>query len=209
MNVGVVQTGIGTTASMLSMLAHLGIEAEVTSDADGLDRFSHLVLPGVGHYSEGARLLSAGGWRGPIATFATSGRPLLGVCLGMQLLGEGSDEGDGEGLGLLPFRLSRLPAAPGTPVPHMGWNTVRPVDDADPRAAAILAEGADSGSDARYYFVHSFAAPADSVVAVATTDYARPFASVVGRDNVVGVQFHPEKSHRFGMALLRRFAELG
>lgn len=188
---------------MLNMFRHIGVEAEVTPDPSQLDRFTHVVLPGVGHYSEGSRLLSDGGWRGPIAAFAASGRPLLGVCLGMQLLGEGSDEGAGEGLGLLPFRMTLIPSAPGVPVPHMGWNTLTPVAHADRRPAGVI----DAESDSRYYFVHSYAAPADSPVAVATTSYGSDFASAVGRDNIVGAQFHPEKSHRFGMALLRRFAE--
>jgi glutamine amidotransferase len=155
-------------------------------------------LPGVGHYTEGARRLSEGGWRAPIAEFAASGKPLLGICLGMQLLGEGSAEGDGEGLGLLPFRLERLPAAPGTPVPHMGWNTVA--------AAGAGSPLLESEEEARFYFVHSYAVRADSALAQGTTDYGTPFASVVGRGNVHGVQFHPEKSHRFGMTLLRNFA---
>jgi imidazole glycerol-phosphate synthase subunit HisH len=183
---------------MYNMFRYASIPAEVTSSPESLDRFSHLVLPGVGHYTEGTTRLNDGGWREPIIDFAGSGKPLLGVCLGMQLLGEGSEEGDGEGLGLLPFRLEKIPVAPGTPVPHMGWNTVV----ASGKGSPLL----ESEEEARFYFVHSFAVRADSAVAQGVTDYGVPFASVVGHENVHGVQFHPEKSHRFGLTLLRNFA---
>ena len=201
MLVGIVHSGIGTTASMLNMFRHIGCQAELAVTPDGLDRYSHLVLPGVGHFSEGSGRLASGGWREPIIEFARTGKPLLGVCLGMQLLGTGSDEGPGEGLGLLPIRLQKLESKPGTPVPHMGWNTVATV-----RAPSQLL---DDDEDARYYFVHSFAASATSPEAQGITQYGVPFASVVGHDNVYGVQFHPEKSHRFGMSLLRNFAKIG
>jgi glutamine amidotransferase len=199
MLVGIVQSGIGTTASMLNMFRHIGVPVELATSADHLDRFSHLVLPGVGHYTEGSRRLVLGGWTGPIVDFAGMGKPLLGVCLGMQLLGEGSEEGPGEGLGLIPFFLKRLPAGPNLPVPHMGWNTLAEAGVGSP---LLKLEG-----DSRFYFVHSFAVDMDSPYARALTVYGRSFASVVARDNVHGVQFHPEKSHRFGMALLRNFAK--
>lgn len=184
---------------MQNMFKHIGVEAEVTAEPNGLDRFSHLVLPGVGHYTEGTSRLSSGGWREPVAAFAASGKPLLGVCLGMQLLGLASEEGPGDGLGLLSFTLEKIQAAPGTPVPHMGWNTLSPAGSSSP-----LLEGEEG---ARFYFVHSFAVRADSPFALGLTSYGGLFASVVGRDNVSGVQFHPEKSHRFGMTLLRNFAK--
>jgi imidazole glycerol-phosphate synthase subunit HisH len=185
---------------MLNMFQHIGVQAELVHSPDGLDRYSHLVLPGVGHFSEGASRLTSGGWRGPITEFVRSGKPLLGVCLGMQLLGVGSEEGPGDGLGLLPFHLRKLEAKPGTPVPHMGWNTVAAVGD----SSKLL----DVDADARFYFVHSFAVDPESPDARGLTQYGGPFASVVGRDNVSGVQFHPEKSHRYGMELLRNFAKV-
>lgn len=201
MVVGIVSSGIGTTASMLNMFRHIGADAELVVDPAGLAKYSHLVLPGVGHYSEGSSKLAEGGWREPIIDFAKTGKPLLGVCLGMQLLGQGSAEGPGDGLGLLPFTLERIRTAPGVVVPHMGWNSVAPVGS----GSALL----DSEPQPRFYFVHSYAVPADSPVATATTVYGTPFASMVGAGNVFGAQFHPEKSHRFGMALLRNFAKTG
>jgi glutamine amidotransferase len=197
--IGIVHSGIGTTVSMRNMFDHIGVDAELATTPAHLERYSHLVLPGVGHYTEGTTRLDAGGWREPIVAFAATGKPLLGVCLGMQLLGDGSDEGEGAGLGLLPFRLHKIPATDGTRVPHMGWNTVSGEHGGSPLLASDV--------PARYYFVHSFAVDAASPVARGITRYGAPFASVVGRDNVSGVQFHPEKSHRFGMALLRQFAE--
>ncbi len=197
MVVGIVHSGIGTTASMLNMLRSAGIEAEIVDAPVRLDRFSHLILPGVGHYTEGSTRLNDGGWREPIVVFAASGKPLLGVCLGMQLLGTDSAEGPGDGLGILPFRLDKIPAADGVPVPHMGWNTVKSITP-----TPLLR----SEEDARFYFVHTFAVSADSPVALGITHHGIDFASVVGRDNVHGVQFHPEKSHRFGRLLLQNFA---
>ncbi len=197
MVVGIVHSGIGTTASMLNMLRSAGIEAEIVDAPARLDRFSHLILPGVGHYTEGSTRLNDGGWREPIVAFAASGKPLLGVCLGMQLLGTGSAEGPGDGLGILPFWLQKIPAAEGVPVPHMGWNTVKSTTP-----TPLLR----SEEDARFYFVHTFAVGADSPVALGITQHGIDFASVVGRDNVHGVQFHPEKSHRFGRLLLQNFA---
>ncbi|MEO6942472.1 MAG: imidazole glycerol phosphate synthase subunit HisH [Terrimesophilobacter sp.] len=200
MMIGIVDSGIGTTASVANMLHHISVPARVSAHPTDLDGFSHLILPGVGHFTEGARRLSEGGWRDPVRDFAQSGRPVLGICLGMQLLGEGSDEGEGEGLGLLPFRLEKLRPGSGMSVPHMGWNTVEALG-----ADLPLLETSEL---ARYYFVHSYGVPADSVVARGTTTYGVPFASVVGHKNVLGVQFHPEKSHRFGMTLLRNFSQV-
>jgi glutamine amidotransferase len=201
MLVGIVHSGIGTTASMLNMFRHIGVDAELTREPSSLAAYSHLVLPGVGHFSEGSRRLADGGWVDPILAFAQTGKPVLGVCLGMQLLGESSEEGAGEGLGLLPFSLKKLPADAGVPVPHMGWNTLTEADD----SSGLL----EMDDDARFYFVHSFAVDASDPSALAITQHGREFASVVGRDNVQGVQFHPEKSHRFGMALLSNFAREG
>jgi imidazole glycerol-phosphate synthase subunit HisH len=199
MRVAIVNSGIGTTASMLNMFRHIGADAEVVNDSSKLDAYSHLVLPGVGHYTEGSRRLAEGGWNEHIVEFARTGKPVLGVCLGMQLLGETSEEGPGDGLGLIPFDLIKLPSDTGLPIPHMGWNTI--VGRTKPSALLELEE------EPRFYFVHSFAVDADNPYALATTEYGQRFASVVGRDNVTGVQFHPEKSHRFGMALLRNFVK--
>lgn len=197
---GIVESGVGTTASMLNMFRHIGAAVELATAPDSLSRYSHLVLPGVGHFTEGTRRLAVGGWTTPLREFAASGKPMLGVCLGMQLLGVGSAEGPGSGLSLLPYSVEAVAAASGLPVPHMGWNTVQPTGNSSP----LL----DLDDDARFYFVHSFAVSSANPTATGTSDYGKPFASVVGRANVHGVQFHPEKSHRHGMTLLRNFTKL-
>lgn len=199
----IVDYGMGNVASIRNMFAKIGVQAATSDDPEAILAAPRLVLPGVGAFDEAMRTLRESDLVGPLMERATSGRgPLLGVCLGMQLLLEGSDEGTEPGLGLIPGRCFRFPAsteAGRLKVPHMGWNEVREV-----RNNALLPT---LGSDARYYFVHSyFARPDDDEFVIGTTPYGITFASAIARGDVVGVQFHPEKSHRHGLRLLADFA---
>lgn len=200
----IIDYGIGNLRSLEKAFVAAGVEVRRTSDPAAIAAAERLVLPGVGAFGACADELRTRGLDDVVRQRAEAGVPLLGVCVGMQLLFEGSDErGDHAGLGLLPGRVTRFAAdlqADGQrlKVPHMGWNQLttahaHPVLDADGEWM---------------YFVHSFhAVPAAEADVLATTDYGTTVPAAVGRANVVGVQFHPEKSARAGQALLRRFAD--
>lgn len=202
-NISVVDLGVGNIGSVLNMLRYLGARPTVVDTVDDLDGPSKVMLPGVGHWDHAAARLDRDGWRSALTHVAdVQRRPVLGVCLGMQLLLEKSAEGDLPGLGLVPghvapFDLERLGGTP-LRVPHMGWNVVT---DAQPNE---LSPGDDV--ERRFYFAHSYHAqdvpPENSIM---RTHYGYDFVCGVRRDKVWGVQFHPEKSHKFGMRLLREF----
>lgn len=198
----IIDYGMGNLGSIANMLRKLGVEAVVSHSADDIDRAEKLILPGVGSFDHGMRNLRERGLV-PVLEDQVHRRatPLLGICLGMQLMGRGSAEGCEPGLGWIDADNVRLRPGPDNDrlkVPHMGWNTVR-----------LAADGPDSlGSDSRFYFVHSFhLACRDDGDVLAWTTHGVPFVSAVRRDNLLGVQFHPEKSHRFGLRLLGDFAE--
>lgn len=194
---------IGNLGSVLNMLKRIGSEARSSSDPDVVAAADKVILPGVGAFDAGMEALDERGLLPALNHAAIERRvPLLGFCLGMQLLVDGSDEGavNRAGLGWIPGWCHRLEPASGLRVPQMGWNLIassRPhplVDGLPPRS--------------RFYFVHSFGVRCHSDDdVVATTDYGGPVAAVIARDNIAGTQFHPEKSHKFGMALLSRFVE--
>ncbi len=195
----IVNVGLGNVASIRNMLDRLGHAAELRSTPDDLGEGDSYILPGVGAFDEGVRLLLDSGWFGHLRSMPSTTH-ILGICLGMQLLGTSSEEGRLEGLGLVPAHFERFDVAP-LPVPHMGWNLVQPVAD-DPLFDPALPE-------LRYYFTHSFRAVTDSdLVEIGRTHYGVDFTSAYRHGNTRGVQFHPEKSHRFGMSLLSRWAEL-
>ena len=198
--VAIADLGIGNFAALARMVERCGASARRVDDPSGLADATHVILPGVGAFDYAAASLDRGGWREPLARLLSSAdRPVLCVCVGMQLLARGSVEGPGSGLAFLRAECRALPAAPGLKVPHMGWNTITVI-----RRTPLF----DVGSDQRFYFVHSYALdcedPAD-VVAIA--NHGVDFPAVVSRGCVTGVQFHPEKSHRFGLALIARFLE--
>lgn len=181
------------------MFDRLGFPAEFRETTDGLVDSDRYVLPGVGSYDEGVKRLRKSGWYDYLRSLPPSTH-ILGICMGMQLLGTYSEEGSLEGLGRVPAHFRRF-NAPGLRVPHMGWNLVHPVGD-DAVFAPDLPE-------LRYYFSHSFHAVCDDhSVEIGRTHYGVDFTSAYRRGNTRGVQFHPEKSHRFGMSLLSRWAEL-
>jgi len=195
--IAIVDYGMGNRRSVEKALAHVGAASVVTADHDLLRAADGLILPGVGAFPEAMRHIRADGLDEVLTERAGAGIPLLGICLGMQLLFERSDEHEGaEGLGLAPGAVTVLD---GDKLPHIGWNRVRFVRDG--------ALTAGFGEGAAFYHVHSFACrPADPDDLVGVAEYGEPFASVVERANVYGVQFHPEKSSGDGLALLSSFA---
>ncbi len=198
----VVDYGAGNLRSVRRALEAVGQRPEVTSDPKVVDRADGLVLPGVGSANDAMKALNQLGLVEPLRAYAASGRPFLGVCVGLQVFFDWSEEGGGtECLGLIPGRVRRFQVAPesGLKVPHMGWNEVRLV------CPHPLLEGVPDES--HFYFVHSYyAEPAHSSATIGLTDYGAPFSSIVARDNVVAVQFHPEKSADLGLRLYENFA---
>ncbi len=201
MTLAMVDLGMGNRRSVVKAFAHVGSELTATSDPDALRAASGLVIPGVGAYPEAMRRLRALGLDEAIRERAASGVPVIGLCLGMQLLFERSEEHEGaEGLGLLAGRVVRLDTR-GLKLPHIGWNAVR-----WRRSSPLLAGLPDP---AAFYHVHSFAAePDDDAIVLGVGEYGLPFCSFVERDNVFGTQCHPEKSSLHGLAVLRNFAAL-
>jgi glutamine amidotransferase len=198
--VGVIDYGVGNLGSMIRMVELAGSIAIVISEGDQLSQADRLILPGVGHFDHGVKELHERGLFQGLRRVDPQAQPLLGVCLGMQLLMETSEEGSSRGLGLIPGTSLRIaPARPSQKVPHMGWNTVTAINP-DSQIAA-QAEGS------RYYFVHSYVVtPAEERFVAGHTHYVADFCSAIDSgDGILGYQFHPEKSHKFGLALLRQF----
>jgi glutamine amidotransferase len=201
-DVVIVDYGMGNVGSIRNMLSKIGVGAELSGDPEVILRAARVILPGVGAFDEAMATLRRKHLVEALVARGQAGqRPLLGVCLGMQLLLEGSDEGHEKGLGLIPGRCRRFPTRSDVGpvrVPHMGWNEVSTT-----KPSPLLPS---LGRDARYYFVHSyFADVSEPRDVLAETTYGLRFASAVSRDDVVGVQFHPEKSHRHGLRLLADF----
>jgi glutamine amidotransferase len=196
----------GNLTSVKKALTALGAEFVVPETPAGCAGAKGLIVPGVGHFA--ATLALAGDWTTTIAAAARAGTPLLGICVGMQWLFEGSDEAPGvPGLGLMAGRIARLDgnAAERLKVPHVGWNALEFKGRAAAPGGSRLLGGLDTG--AQVYFTHSFAAPVTDTCVAATT-HANAFASAVERDNVFGVQFHPEKSSDAGLQILRNFLDV-
>ena len=207
----VIDAGLGNIGSVVAALQrhHCSIQRlPYPPSPEATDAFSHVVLPGVGAFAAGMEAMKASGWEAWIRqTWCQNDRPLLGICLGMQLLAsegvEGSPNGDGVvGLDLIPGRVKRLGVASDLVLPHVGWNALHWHSPANP-----LAQGLPEGGD--MYFVHSYAfQPRNPAHGLAATDYGGSFTSVVGRGACFGVQFHPEKSQRLGRRLLENFLAL-
>ncbi len=196
----IVNYGMGNLRSVQKAFERLGHAAEVTRDAERIASAPGVVLPGVGAFAACMANLTALGLDEPVRAAIAAGRPFLGICLGMQLLFEESEEfGPVRGLGILPGRVVRFADRPGQKIPHMGWNSLHVA-----RRAPVLA-GIEEG--AYVYFVHSYyPVPADPAVIATTTAYGPEFASSVARDNVFACQFHPEKSQQVGLRLLDNWA---
>lgn len=190
-----VDAGGANLGSVRYALERLGVEARIVRDGDGLCDAGRIILPGVGAAAPAMALLRE---RGLVEPLRAATVPLLGICLGMQLLFESSDEGDVACLGLLPGRVRKMRGGPGLRVPHMGWNGLEHVRD-----SALLDGVADGAST---YFVHGYAAPV-SADCVAACTHGERFAAMVQRGNVAGAQFHPERSATVGAQLLSNFLQ--
>lgn len=203
MTLAVVDYGAGNLRSVLHALGHLGMDdIRLAQSPDELDGANKIILPGVGAFGAGMAQLREQGLIEPIKAALADGVPYLGICLGMQFLFESSDEmGDHVGFGVLPGNVTRFPERPGLKVPHMGWNQLTVT-----RPTPLF----DRLGDGDYaYFVHSYyCVPEEQSDVIATVTYGDPFAVAVQRDNIYGVQFHPEKSQRTGLRILENFLRL-
>ncbi|HJM89470.1 MAG TPA: imidazole glycerol phosphate synthase subunit HisH [Dehalococcoidia bacterium] len=199
-DVVIVDYGAGNLRSVARAVAHAGVEARVTSAARDIEGAKAVILPGVGAAADTMANLRAGGLDGPIREYIQSGKPFLGVCMGFQALFDVSEEGGShECLGVLPGRIVRFPQ--GMTVPHTGWNTVDLVQEHP------VFEGIPSGS--YFYFVHSYhPQPAEPDTVIGETEYGVRFPAVMGRDNMIATQFHPEKSAELGLRLYANFLSL-
>jgi glutamine amidotransferase len=198
----VVDYGTGNRGSIVNMLRRIGVACDVTDTPSGVAAATSLIIPGVGAFDAGMKNLESRGLVGPIREAALErGVPTLGICLGMQLLADGSEEGVLPGLSLIPGRARRfVQPADGPPIkiPHMGWANLEIA-----RANRFLSEG-----EQRFYFVHSYHVVCDVAEdVIAFANHGGRCVAAFERRNILGVQFHPEKSHRFGMELLKTFAE--
>jgi len=198
----IVDYGMGNLRSVQKAFESLGFQARICARPADLKPGEKLVLPGGGAFRDAIAELRRQDWVGPILDHLAADRPFLGICLGLQLLLEVSHEdGDWEGLGVIPGEVVRFADTPGLKVPHMGWNEVRF------RPACPLFAGIPQGS--HFYFVHSYhVVPREGDVVVATSDYGGAFTAAVQRGRMFATQFHPEKSQAVGLKLLRNFAEL-
>ncbi len=198
----IIDSGVANTGSIANMLKRIGAACRITNNPDDIQSAERLILPGVGSFDAGMGSLAAAGLIDPIRQRVRGGHvPLLGVCLGMQLLTRRSEEGSLPGLGLIAADTVKWrfdPKSTGLKIPHMGWNTVFPENE-----SPLFAKAPEVS---RYYFVHSYHVVCDNADDVAATvHHGYKAVAAVARGNIMGVQFHPEKSHCFGMNLLENF----
>jgi glutamine amidotransferase len=197
--IGVINLEMGNLRSVMNALNECGLDTAQVDTPEALDRYSHLVLPGVGHFRAGVEAVDNKGFREPLHQWVANGNPLLGLCVGMQLMADtGTEGGVTQGLGLVPGEVRRIPDAPGRAIPHVGWNALD-----IKRYHPVLG---DLKPDRDFYFVHSYSfhcASAEDLVA--DTDYGVPLAAIVAHGSAIGLQFHPEKSQLNGLKLLENF----
>jgi imidazole glycerol-phosphate synthase subunit HisH len=200
--IALIDYGAGNLLSVGKAFRHIGCEISVTSDPEELKAASAAVLPGVGAFGDAMGCLRRSGLTQPVLDFIASGKPFLGICLGMQLLFESSEESpDVPGLGVLRGKILRIPDAPGLKIPHIGWNSL------DLRTKDGLCAGLESNP--YVYFVHSYYLKAeDPGIVSATAEYGVTIDASVRYENIMATQFHPEKSGRTGIAMLRSFASM-
>lgn len=201
--ISIVNYGAGNIGSVVNMLKHIGAPGAIASTVEDIESARALLLPGVGAFDAAMDRLNAQGFSDVLRRRVLEDRiPILGICLGMQLLANGSEEGGAAGLGLIDADFVKFSFPPGSPlkVPHMGWNTL------SVRRPNPLIDVNDA--EQRFYFVHSYYAKCNREEdIIATSGHGVEFVCAYGRDNILGVQFHPEKSHKFGMSLLKKFVK--
>lgn len=198
--IAILDYGLGNLGSIANMLKVIGEKSKITNKEDEIRAADGIILPGVGAFDAGMQKLNASGLTQTIKECAENGTPILGICLGMQLMGRKSEEGSLHGLGLIPFECKKFtfPGDTNLKIPHMGWDIV------DIKQSNPLVNNLEGSQ--RYYFVHSYHAVCDRDENVLMTcDYGYKFVASVVKGNIMGVQFHPEKSHDFGLALLTNF----
>jgi glutamine amidotransferase len=206
--ISIIDCGMGNLGSVKNMLKHIGVQSEIISTSLEVEQAEKIILPGVGNWDNGVKKLNESGLLEALNKRVLIDKvPVLGICLGMQLLLESSEEGSLPGIGWIPGKVKRFQFSPlqqaqnKLRIPHMGWNIV------NAKKSTELTEF--DGDETRFYFVHSYHAVVDNPQDVLMTcDYGYEFACAIHHENIWGVQFHPEKSHKFGMALMKKFAEL-
>lgn len=197
--IGIIDIGTGNTLSVLKVLRHFQVEHEVVKGASNLMAYEKLIFPGVGSYGHVVNKLHSVGLFNLIQQFLASGKPYLGICLGMQLLSTFGEEGEiSEGLNFIKGSVKLLPVDQKEKLPHIGWNNV-------PHSGTGLFEGVDPQAD--FYFVHSYCFEVEDEIEQIKTDYSHQFTSYLRKRNVHGVQFHPEKSQKNGLLLIKNFIE--
>jgi glutamine amidotransferase len=197
----IVDYGVGNFRNVQKAFETIGAVAEITDAVETVEQAEAVVLPGVGAFGDAMRHLRERGLDQPVLAAAQAGKPLLGICVGLQLLFDQSEEmGQHRGLGILPGQIIRFPQGWGLTVPHMGWNQIQPAREHP------LLQHISPGDFA--YFAHSYyAVPTNPAHIIACTDYGQPFPTIVGRENVCAIQFHPEKSQQVGLQILKNFVE--
>lgn len=200
--VTIVNYGMGNLGSIQNMVKKVGAQSEVTSDLNVIAKAKKLILPGVGKFDMAMLNIENFKLKQILNEKTASGTPLLGICLGMQILGDGSDEGSLPGLGLIPGFVKSFDVEDSLKIPHMGWNLI------DYKRNKLF-NGFEEFEEARFYFVHSFHFVCKNEEnSLAKSSYGKIFTSAIHQDNIYGVQFHPEKSHKFGMKLIKNFIEI-
>lgn len=204
----IVDYGMGNLGSVFNMFKKIGVQSQITSDLEKIEASEKLLLPGVGAFDAAMESINKSGLREVLDKKARVDKiPVLGICLGMQLLTDGSDEGELPGLGWIPAYTYKFKSSPSLRVPHMGWNEVKLSNECP------IGENLDTVSslveDPRFYFVHSYYVKVKGEKnSMMKTVYGNEFDSGIQHENILGCQFHPEKSHKFGMKLLGNFAKL-
>ncbi|WP_316792531.1 imidazole glycerol phosphate synthase subunit HisH [Pedobacter frigoris] len=194
--IGIVNYGAGNIFSLTSALDRLDLPYGMVNTEADLDKYSHIIIPGVGHAGAAMKKLADTGLVEPIKALK---KPVLGICVGMQLLTDHSEEGDAELIGIVPLKTRLFNKNQGIKIPHMGWNNIEHKNN-------LLFEDVKSGS--QFYFVHSYFIEYNPTFDIATAEYGQPFSAAVQKDNFYGVQFHPEKSGAAGESLLKNFSNL-
>ncbi len=197
----IVDYGLGNLGSIKNMLKHIGVDGVISSSLKEIEQANKLILPGVGAFDSAMNKINESGIRKVLDKKCNEGVPILGICLGMQLLLDSSEEGDQDGLGWIPGTVKKFKKKEQIKIPHMGWNNVNMVRNSDLTKGLL--------EDSKFYFVHSYhVCVANQDNSILETFHGIRFDSAIQKGNIYGVQFHPEKSHKYGMRLLSDFSEI-